>query len=98
MFLENRDGVAGPEALAHIAVPVLRHRLERVYDWEDEYARIRNIALGETERRDGLMAAVLAELLLATAPDRDKDLYGESIKQVLATIVPRHWVVRGGLW
>lgn len=98
MFLEGRDGMAGPEALAQIAVPVLRHRLKLVFDWEEEYGKIRNLKLSDTERRDGLMTAMLAELLLAAAPDRDKDLYGRSIQQVLAKLVPKHWVVRGGLW
>ena len=96
MFLEERDGMAGPEALAGIVIPTLRHRLKLVYDWEERYCRLQDIKLGEEESREGLLDALLAQLCDATAPDQ-AHLYRESFREQVRGRVDKKWLDRGGL-
>ncbi|WP_114859491.1 AAA family ATPase [Azospirillum brasilense] len=81
LFLGGADQAGA--ALAHIALPVLRHRLKLVFDWErrfeeDAKKRYREAPLGRDNRHD----ALLADLVLRTAPAEAgyRDLVRQSLR------------------
>ncbi|MCW2243150.1 AAA family ATPase [Azospirillum canadense] len=79
-------------ALARIALPVLRHRLKLVFGWEHHFAedaakRYREPPVG----RDDCHDALLAELVLRTAPDEPgyRDLVRQSLRAAGAALPDR---------
>jgi len=99
MFLRQaQEEFAGPEALANVAMPVLRHRIKKVYDWEEGYAEINKLDLREDEPRDGLLETLLVEFCAAAAPQGKGGSYRQSLGHILHPMASPRWVKRGGLF
>ncbi len=97
LFLDGSDGVAGPEALAHVVLPILRHRIKLSFDWEERFAGIQGFELNEDESREGLLDAMLAMLCDATAPN-DHEFYRSALVRLLKSAVAINWVKRARLF
>ncbi|MDG5497809.1 AAA family ATPase [Niveispirillum sp. BGYR6] len=81
LFLGGVDHAGA--ALGRVAMPVLRHRLKLVFDWEHRFlekaqGRYKPVPPGRDERHD----ALLAELVMLTAPTEAgyRDLIGQSLR------------------
>ncbi len=85
LFLGGVDQAGA--ALGRVALPVLRHRLKLVFDWEERFAeeaqkQRRSVPASRDSRHD----ALLTDLVLRTAPDAVG--YRELVGQSLAVAAP----------
>ena len=62
MFLENSENAEGP-ALARVVIPILRHRIKPVFDWEDRFQRIGRRSAGKVT-----LESMLMDFCVAAAP------------------------------
>lgn len=80
LFLPDADNQAGDQALAHVAIPALRHRLEPAlrYEWKSTYARL----LGKGAEPDAItLEDLLRDYCLLTAPTgRDHPAYRQGLE------------------
>ncbi len=99
MFLRHaQEEYAGAEALASVVIPVLRHRIKKIFDWEERYAAIHKMDLKDDEPRDGLLETMMVEFCDAAAPSGKNNHYRQSLRQVLLKMASPRWIKRGGLF
>ena len=86
MFAEHSYGQASAADLAKVVIPVLRHRLKPIYDWEDrfkensDYDKVK--ILDSQQRTDWL----IKKFVQNTAPQINgySDIFEQTLKEVNA--------------
>ena len=94
LFLLDRGGGAGPEALAKVLLPTLRHRLKLTFGWEERYAATCGLSVDEENQH--LLNIMLAELSMAVAPQNPA--YEKSFTNLIKGQLPPEARKLGSKW